>query len=184
MKKIVLVILSLMIILETVEASKASSDFAYQGRKEIKKNGQTKNILHSETFDGDMPADWEANLITGEVNWTWTDIGSVWGGELYSTTYENGYMMLDSYGLGTIDSLEEADLISSSYNCSQSVGDVYFSLEHHVASYLTTEVSIFVSNDDFVSETLVYDWAVEEPYDENGDNPVLSEFNITDVAVS
>ena len=143
---------------------------------------QTRNMIYSTDFAGSLPADWTTNLISGPVNWAWTDTGGDYGGQLNSTTAANGYMILDSDGLGT-GSSEEADLISPAIDCSGASGSIYVSVEHLARTFSGADVSILISTDDFATQTELYRWFGAGMNDTNGSNPVLSQFDITAQAI-
>lgn len=142
--------------------------------------------LHHEDFSGgDLPAGWVNEVISGPAGfpgWEWTLTGGDYGGQLNSTTADNGYMILDSDAHGAAGADEEADMITEAFDLSDVNGSIYMSVEHLARTYGSAEVSIYVSNDDFATATQLYHWANAEQHEANGPNPVVSVFDITDVA--
>ncbi|MFO8067135.1 MAG: trypsin-like serine protease [Bacteroidales bacterium] len=133
----------------------------------------------------DIPTGWENIVIAGPdgfPGWEWTDVGGNYGGQINSTTAHNGYMMLDSDGNGAAGSPEEADLITPSYDLSGITEDLFFSVEHLARTFGAADVSIYISTDDFASQTELYRWYDAAQNDFNGSNPVKSVFDITSIA--
>jgi hypothetical protein len=144
--------------------------------------------VYYEDFADAMPEEWSAVVITGPVYWAWTSEGGAYGGQLASTTAANGYMILDSDGLGD-ESDEEANLISPAIDLSNAVSDITFSVEQAARTYGFAECRIFISVDDFENETMLYEWKDGEQNAWNTadgamPNPkvVVLEFDITDIA--
>lgn len=142
--------------------------------------------FHYETFgDGDVPQEWVNNVIEGPAGfpgWEWTDTGGSYGGQLNSTTANDGYMMLDSDGHGAQGQPEEADLISPEFDFSDITSDIVFSVEHLARTFGNADVGIYISTDGFSTQTELYRWQDASQNEFNGPNPVLSQFNITDIA--
>ena len=114
-------------------------------------------VVFEEHFDGAIPDTWETVINDGPVGWAWTDVGGNYGGQLASTTADNGYAMLDSDGLGT-GAAEDADLISPSLDMTNVGGEILLSLEHMARTYGLAECRIYVSADDFETSTMIYEW--------------------------
>lgn len=143
-------------------------------------------IVHYETFGGgDIPEGWINEVVQGPDNfpgWEWTNEGGAFGGQLHSTTAEDGYLILYSYEHGQHNVPEEVNLISPPIDLTDAPYDVYFSVEHRARTFGNAEVSIYISTDNFNTETELYHWGGAPPNQYNGENPVFSEFNITDIA--
>jgi hypothetical protein len=148
-------------------------------------NAKNSDALLYEDFDSAFPAGWTNTVVAGPggfPGWEWTDVGGDYGGQLNSSTAANGYMILDSDAHGTGGVAEEADLITPAIDCSEATNIVLY-LEHLARTYGNAHVSIFVSSDDFASETLVYEWRDAPQNDYNSTvNPLVSYFDISDVA--
>ncbi|HOH97232.1 MAG TPA: hypothetical protein PL188_02860 [Candidatus Cloacimonadota bacterium] len=138
---------------------------------------QYRDVVYSTDFAGAMPVGWTANIITGPANWAWTNTGGNYGGQLLSTTAANGYMIFDSDGLGAASG-EEADLISPAIDCTGATGDIFFSVEHWARTFGAADIAIYISTDDFVSQTELYRWFGAAMNDANGTNPVTTLVNI------
>ncbi|MDR4988864.1 MAG: T9SS type A sorting domain-containing protein [Bacteroidales bacterium] len=148
--------------------------------------------VYYEDFDGGLPDGWENIVISGPdgfPGWEWTTTGAAYGGTLESTTAGNGYMKLDSDAHGAPGSPEEADLITPSIDLSNAVSDVMLSVEHMARTYGAAEIRIYISTDDFESQTMIYEWQGGEQHSYNtddGERPdpavVVDEFDITDLA--
>src|SRR5690554_3835329 len=143
-----------------------------------------RDIVYYEDFAGSFPAGWQNVVITGPAGfpgWEWTITGGDYGGQLNSTTADNGYMILDSdaYGTGVP---EEADLISPAIDCSALTGDIFFSVEHWARTFGAADIRILLSTDNFSTETELYRWYGGEVNSANGINPVVSVFDITSQA--
>ncbi len=141
--------------------------------------------FHYETFgDEEVPEGWENVVIEGPEEfpgWEWTETGGSYGGELNSTTADDGYMILDSDEHGEQGTPEEADLISKAFDFSDVSSNISFSLEHRARTFGNADIGIYISTDDFEAQTELYRWHDAEQNDFNGDNPVHSEFDITDI---
>ena len=147
---------------------------AFQSNHRSIFNSTRATIIFSEEFNGSLPAGWQNNVIagpTGFPGWEWTLTGGNYGGQLNSTTASNGYMILDSDGYGTGDP-EEADLISPPIDCSGATTAIFLSLEHYARTFGAADISIFISNDDFATQTLLYNWSGAPANAGNGTNPV------------
>lgn len=152
---------------------------------EVIKNIDFRNVIFYEDFDGAFPNGWQNNVVSGPIEfpgWEWTDTGGAFGGQLLSTTADNGYMILDSDAYGESGVAEEANLISPAIDCSDAMLGVFFSVEHWARTYGAADISIFISTDDFATETLLYNWSDGEVNSSNGPNPVVSLFDITTIA--
>ncbi|TVQ84598.1 MAG: choice-of-anchor D domain-containing protein [Bacteroidetes bacterium] len=152
---------------------------------EVLKNIDFKSVIFYEDFDGAFPEGWQNIVVTGpEVfpGWEWTDTGGDWGGQLLSTTAENGYMILDSDAYGVFGVPEEANLISPPIDCSDATESIFFSVEHWARTFGAADISIYISTDDFATETLLYNWSGGAINSANGPNPVFSLFDITSIA--
>lgn len=143
--------------------------------------------FHYEDFgDGDIPAGWTNEVIQGPADfpgWEWTLTGGNYGGTLNSTTADNGYLILDSDAHGTAGVSEEVNLITTAFDLSNITTSAALSLEHRARTFGNADIRIYVSNDDFNTQTELYRWHDAPQNDFNGPNPVYSEFDITDVAV-
>ncbi len=142
-------------------------------------------IVHYETFgDGTIPAEWSNVVIEGPdgfPGWEWTDEGGAYGGQLNSTTADDGYVMVNSMAHGQHGVSEEAHLISPPIDLTGVENDILFSVEHRARTFGNADVSILMSTDGFNTETELYRWHDANPNQYNGDNPVVSEFDITDI---
>ena len=144
---------------------------------------QFTTVFYEDFSDRVIPAGWINNVISGPANfpgWEWTDTGGNYGGQLNSTSAENGYMILNSDAHGTADDSEEADLITPAYDLSVFDADLYFSIEHYARTYGSADIRMYISTDDFNTETELYRWHDAPQHQVNGPNPVISSFNITD----
>ncbi len=140
---------------------------------------------HEDFGDGQIPQGWVSNVIAGPANfpgWEWTTTGGDFGGQLNSSTADNGYMILDSDAHGSGGVAEEVDLISAPYDFTEITGNISFSAEHWARTFGTADVRIYVSNDDFTTQTELYRWHGAPQNEANGPNPVVSVFDVTDVA--
>lgn len=139
----------------------------------------------SEDFGGgQIPNGWVNNVIAGPTNfpgWQWTLTGGAYGGQLNSTTAANGYMKLDSDAHGQSTVAEEADLITSPVDFSAINTQVVFSLEHWARTFGNADIRIYVSTDDFATQTQLYRWHGAPQNQANGPNPLLSKFDITEI---
>ena len=144
------------------------------------------SVMHHETFgDGDIPQGWDNVVIegpTGFPGWEWTTTGGAYGGQLNSTTADDGYLILNSDAHGSSGNSEEVDLISEAFDFTGIENDIVFSVEHWARTYGNADIRIYISNDDFNTQTELYRWYDAPQNDFNGSNPVLSQFNITDIA--
>ena len=142
--------------------------------------------FHNETFgDEEVPEGWENVVLEGPEDfpgWEWTDTGGSYNGELNSTTADDGYMILDSDEHGEEGTPEEADLITKAFDFSDVTSNITFSVEHLARTYGNADVGIYISTDDFETQTELYRWKDAEENEFNGPNPVYSEFDITDIA--
>ncbi len=132
----------------------------------------------------DIPAGWENIVISGPADfpgWEWTIEGGEYGGQLNSTSSANGYMMLNSDGNGAAGQAEEADLITPSYDLSTYTEDLLFSVEHVARTFGNADIGIYISVDNFNTETELYRWNDGAQNDFNGSNPVKSVFDISDI---
>ena len=143
-------------------------------------------IAHYETFgDGSIPSGWINEVVEGPANfpgWEWTMEGGSFGGQLNSTTADDGYLILNSNAHGQNNVTENINLISPPIDLTDAPHDVIFSVEHRARTFGNAEVSIYISTDNFNTQTELYYWGDAPPNQYNGDNPVYSEFNITDIA--
>jgi hypothetical protein len=140
---------------------------------------------HEDFVGGNIPANWENNVISGPTGfpgWEWTLTGGAYGGQLNSTTADNGYLILDSDANGTSGTAEEVDLITDAYNFSNITTNIYFSVEHLARTYGSAETYIYISTDDFATQTLLYEWEGAPQNEFSGPNPTISQFDITDFA--
>jgi secreted trypsin-like serine protease len=140
---------------------------------------------HEDFAGGNIPANWENNVIsgpTGFTGWEWTLTGGAYGGQLNSTTADNGYLILDSDANGTTGAAEEVDLITGAYNFSDITTTINFSVEHLARTYGSAETYIYISTDNFATQTLLYEWEGAPQNEFNGPNPTISQFDITDLA--
>jgi len=144
------------------------------------------STIHYETFgDGDIPKTWTNEVIEGPVDfpgWEWTVTGGDYGGQLHSTTADDGYMILNSDAHGSQGVLEEANFISPAFDFSDIDSDILFSVEHLARTFGNADIRIYISTDDFDTQTQLYRWYGAPQHDFNGPNPVLSEFDITNIA--
>ena len=148
-------------------------------------NSTRATMIYSEEFNGSLPAGWQNNVIAGPAGfpgWEWTLTGGAYGGQLNSTTASNGYMILDSDAHGSTGFSEEADLISPPIDCSSATTSIFMSLEHYARTFGAADISIFISNDNFSTQTLLYNWSGAPANAGNGSNPVISQFDITAIA--
>lgn len=143
-----------------------------------------------EDFAGSFPEDWENNVISfeGFPGFEWTDEGGAFGGQLESTTADNGYLILNSDAHGSGDA-EEVELLSPPIDLSEAIADVEFSVEHVARTFGAAEVYIYVSTDDFATQTELYSWSGAEQHQwntEDGTQPsphvIVSSFDITEMA--
>ncbi len=149
------------------------------------KNIDSKDVIFYEDFDGSFPDGWQNIVVSGPDDfpgWEWTDTGGAFGGQLLSTTADNGYMILDSDANGASGFPEEANLISIAIDCSDATENIFLSLEHWARTFGAADISIFISTDDFANETLLYNWSEGDVNTSNGPNPVVSLFDITSIA--
>ena len=147
---------------------------------------QYTTLYYEDFGGGDIPQGWVNEVIqgpTGFPGWEWTDTGGGWGGQLNSTTADNGYMILDSDAHGSSGVMEEVNLITKPFDLSDVTTGVALSLEHLARTFENADVSIYVSNDDFNTQTELYRWHNAPPHNTNGPNPVYSLFDISDVAL-
>jgi hypothetical protein len=144
------------------------------------------SVFHYEDFgDGQLPDGWVNNVIEGPTNfpgWEWTTTGGAYGGQLNSTTAANGYLILNSDAHGAAGAMEEADLISPAFDFSDVTANIVMSLEHWARTFGNADIRIYISSDDFDTQTELYRWHDAEQHDANGPNPTLSEFDITQYA--
>ncbi len=143
-------------------------------------------IVHYETFgDGDIPDGWINEVLEGPDNfpgWEWTIEGGNFGGQLHSTTADDGYMILNSNAHGQHAVPEEVNLISPPIDLTDAEYDILFSVEHRARTFGNAEISIYISTDNFNTQTELYYWGGASSNQYNGENPVVSEYNITDIA--
>ncbi|MDR4987967.1 MAG: trypsin-like serine protease [Bacteroidales bacterium] len=150
------------------------------------------NLVFYEDFNGGLPAGWENHVVSGPTGfpgWEWTTTGAAYGGTLESSTAANGYMKLDSDAHGAPGSPEEANLISPPIDLSYAVADVVLSVEHMARTYGAAETRIYISTDDFATQTMIYEWQGGAMHDYNtpdGTRPdpavVVDVFDITELA--
>jgi hypothetical protein len=142
--------------------------------------------FHYEDFGGgEIPSGWINNVIAGPASfpgWEWTTTGGAYGGQLNSTTAANGYMILDSDAHGTNGVPEEADLITPAFDFTGIDTEIRFSVEHLARTFGAADVRIYVSTDDFASQTELYRWHGAPQNDFNGPNPLNSSFDVTEIA--
>ncbi len=146
---------------------------------------QYAQIYHEDFGDEDIPQGWENVVISGPdgfPGWEWTVEGGAYGGQLNSTTSDNGYMILDSDAHGSAGVTEEADLISPPLDLSDINNDVFFSVEHYARTFGSADIRIYISTDNFDTQTELYRWHDAPQHAANGANPVISQFDITDIA--
>lgn len=144
------------------------------------------NEEHHEDFaGGNIPAGWQNNVLSGPTGfpgWEWTLTGGAYGGQLNSSTASNGYLILNSDAHGTAGTNEGVELITSAYNFSDITTNIVLSLEHLARTFGSAETYIYVSTDDFSTQTLLYEWSGAPQNDFSGPNPTISQFDITDIA--
>ncbi|TVQ93936.1 MAG: T9SS C-terminal target domain-containing protein [Bacteroidetes bacterium] len=142
--------------------------------------------FHYEDFGGgEIPDGWVNNVIEGPANfpgWEWTITGGAYGGQLNSTTATNGYMILDSDAHGINGVPEEADLITPAFDFTGIDTEIRFTVEHLARTFGAADVRIYVSTDDFASQTELYRWHGAPQNDFNGPNPLNSSFDVTEIA--
>jgi hypothetical protein len=147
---------------------------------------QFSELYYEDFGDGEIPNDWVNNVIDGPAafpGWEWTTTGGAYGGQLNSTTAGNGYMILDSDAHGTNGVPEEADLITPAFDFSEITDNqIAFSVEHLARTFGAADVSIYLSTDDFNTQTELYRWYDAPQNQFNGPNPVFSQFDITEYA--
>lgn len=140
---------------------------------------------HEDFAGGNIPAGWQNNVISGPTGfpgWEWTLTGGAYGGQLNSSTASNGYLILDSDAHGTAGTNEEVELITNAYNFSEVTTNIVLSLEHLARTFGSAETYIYVSADDFSTQTLLYEWSGAPQNDFSGPNPTISQFDITEIA--
>jgi len=144
-------------------------------------------IVFSEDFEGSFPAGWQNNVIApnGFPGFQWTTTGGEYGGQLNSTTAANGYLILNSDGNGSEGVNENVELISPPINFAQhgNLSSINFSVEHLARTFGTADIAIFISTNNFTTQTLLYEWK-NAPTDSfnTQTNPLVSNFDITSVA--
>ncbi len=147
----------------------------------VKDDPNKYHTYYYEDFgNGDIPAGWENVVIEGPEGfpgWEWTDAGV-----LNSTTADNGFMRLNSQAHGSPGVDEEAHLITAAINMSDVTTNIQFSVEHLARTFGSADISIHITNDDFETSTELYRWYDAAPNQHNGNNPVFSEFDITETA--
>lgn len=146
---------------------------------------QFQEVIYETFGDGDIPDGWSNIIIqgpTGFPGWEWTDTGAQFGGQLHSTTAADGYLVLNSIAHGQPNVDEEVDLISPSMDLSDVTNDIVFSVEHRARTFGNADIRIYISTDNFNTQTELYRWHNAPPNQHNGDNPVVSVFDITDIA--
>ncbi len=143
--------------------------------------------IFSEDFANSFPAGWENNVIapSGFPGFQWTDTGGDWGGQLNSTTTTNGYLILDSDGNGNEGINENVELVSPSINFAQhgDLTSITFSLEHLARTFGNADIAVYISTDNFSTQTLLYEWnnAPDDSFNSES-NPLVSTFDITSIA--
>jgi hypothetical protein len=185
MKKTLSLVLTLLIAATIVSAQGFGKTTELLPKENAKAISSKATILFYEDFDGELPSNWTTVTNAGPCDWYWTMEGGEYGGVLNSTTADNGYMILNSDGDGTGDD-EDADLISPAIDCSGiAVGEpVYLYLEHVARTYGYAEIFIYVSTDDFATQTEIYTWGAGAPMHSwnSTTNPLVSLFDIGDIA--
>ncbi len=148
----------------------------------------TEIVVFSEDFAGTFPAGWQNNVIApaGFSGFEWTNIGGNYGGQLNSTTATNGYLILDSDGNGAEGVNENVELISPAINFAQhdDLTSISFSLEHLARTFGNADIAIYISADNFATQTLLYEWnnAPQDSFNSEN-NPLVSTFDITSIAL-
>ncbi len=137
--------------------------------------------LYYEDFGSaeDIPEGWENVVVEGPdgfPGWEWTDTGGDYGGELNSTTAHNGYMILDSDEHGSQGEMEEADLITKSFDLSDVNSSALLYVEHWARTFGNADISIYASADDFQTQTELYRWHNAPQNEANGPNPVVGQY--------
>jgi uncharacterized repeat protein (TIGR02543 family) len=144
-------------------------------------------VVFSEDFAGSFPAGWQNNVIApnGFPGFQWTTTGGEYGGQLNSTTAANGYLILNSDGNGSEGINENVELISPPINFAQhgDLSSINFSLEHLARTFGTADIAIYISANNFATQSLLYEWK-NAPTDSfnTQTNPLVSNFDITSVA--
>ncbi len=143
-------------------------------------------ITHHEDFGGgNIPAGWQNNVLSGPTGfpgWEWTLTGGAYGGQLNSSTASNGYLILNSDAHGNPNFEEEVDLITGAYNFGDVTTNIVLSLEQLARTYGSAETYIYISTDNFATQTLLYEWTGAPQNDFSGPNPTISQFDITEIA--
>ncbi len=143
--------------------------------------------IFSEDFAASFPAGWQNNVLApdGFPGFQWTDTGGDYGGQLNSTTAANGYLIVDSDGNGSEGVNENVELISPSVNFAQhgNLTSINLSLEHLARTFGNADIAIYISADNFSTQTLLYEWnnAPDDAFN-NESNPLVSNFDITSIA--
>lgn len=147
----------------------------------------TEIEVFSEDFVGSFPAGWQNNVLApaGFPGFQWTNTGGNYGGQLNSTTASNGYLILDSDLNGNEGVSENVELISPPINFAQhgNLTSINLSLEHLARTFGNTDIAIYISADNFSTQTLLYEWnnAPEDSFNTDN-NPLVSTFDITSIA--
>ncbi|TVQ13198.1 MAG: T9SS C-terminal target domain-containing protein [Bacteroidetes bacterium] len=144
-------------------------------------------VVFSEDFAGSFPAGWQNNVIApaGFPGFEWTNTGGDYGGQLNSTTAANGYLILDSDGHGTEGVNENVELITPAINFAQhgNLTSITFSLEHLARTFGNADIAIYISANNFATQTLLYEWKNAPVNSYNSENnPLVSTFDITSIA--
>jgi subtilisin family serine protease len=147
----------------------------------------TRIDIFSEDFDGSFPAGWQNNVIApaGFPGFQRTTTGGEYGGQLNSTTAANGYLIIDSDRNGSEGVNEHVELVTPSINVAQhgNLASVTFSLEHLARTFGNTDIAIYISADNFATQTLLYEWKNAPDDNFNSENnPLRSTFDITAIA--
>ena len=144
------------------------------------------DIVHYETFgDGEVPASWTHEVIEGPdgfPGFEWTLEGGSHGGTLNSTTADDGYLILNSVANGVPNVSEEVHLTTPPIDLTGITNDILFSVEHRARTFGNAAVSIYISTDNFETQTQLYNWQDAPVNHYNGDNPVVSQFDISEMA--
>lgn len=144
------------------------------------------DILLYETFgDAVVPETWINEVVEGPdgfPGFEWTIQGGAYGGTLNSTTAHDGYLILNSVEHGHHSTDEEVHLITPPVDLTGVTNDVIFSVEHRARTFGNAAISIYISTDNFNTQTQLYNWQDAPQHQYNGENPVYSEYIINDIA--
>ena len=148
----------------------------------------------SESFDGGIPADWQAlqmdnSPVTASSNWIHTNAGPMGGGSLgplASSTANNGWMIFDS-DLNCNMTAQDVWLISPSMDCT-AFSDVLVNFQTRYANYYD-QISLQVSTDNMGSwtEYLIAPDVLPNEFlgqIDGSENPVEVTISISDVAAN